>query len=552
MSMLEDYKAYKQFAPQYKDWKYSRDLAEAKRLEYIRRHPEMVNQSEIQKGKALLRAIDVMDEYSQRRAEDMEVATETVVSMGTGIAGSIGGAIGLLAVAAKKGFKYMTTQSSDFKSGGPLLVASYVGMGILGSIAGIPLFSWASKKEIEASRRGRFEAMRNELQNPNNFAILTKEQDEELKSKIQNLPKPRKKIKERLGLSKSIDAVKALTEISPEYYAQKRQFEKKLKKDEAMFSTELSESEIEKAKQDQQILTKLIEKIDIASQDYAENTELATTALTSIIFGASALLSLGYDKLAAKLKLGNSLAPKIIGFLVSLSALIFGASIQKEASRVGRFKVKQELLKHPEKLIYVSDEQIKDIEDIEVVQEKKPNMFKFLKEAWKNNREYKNWKRTEGATEAATIKALSELNITDEQMKDAKRLQHNTFKTFNHIDSNSQKYSESIEALGQSVQFPITTLFSTVGALAGLKYLNKGLEMLNGKTKNLQGGYSNMIKYFTIVLASVLPSIAINAYITKAQKKASRVADMLAINELKDYRHFADYSDKEPSKPAQN
>ena len=44
------------------------------------------------------------------------------------------------------------------------------------------------------------------------------------------------------------------------------------------------------------------------------------------------------------------------------------------------------------------------------------------------------------------------------------------------------------------------------------------------------------------VLLSVLPSLGINAYITKEQKKASRVADMLAIDEMADYRHFADYS----------
>ena len=44
------------------------------------------------------------------------------------------------------------------------------------------------------------------------------------------------------------------------------------------------------------------------------------------------------------------------------------------------------------------------------------------------------------------------------------------------------------------------------------------------------------------VMLSSLPSIGVNAYITKEQKKASRVADMLAINELSDYRQFADYS----------
>ena len=46
------------------------------------------------------------------------------------------------------------------------------------------------------------------------------------------------------------------------------------------------------------------------------------------------------------------------------------------------------------------------------------------------------------------------------------------------------------------------------------------------------------------IFLTTLPSILINAQITKEQKKASRVADMLAINEMQDYRHFADWSDK--------
>jgi len=44
------------------------------------------------------------------------------------------------------------------------------------------------------------------------------------------------------------------------------------------------------------------------------------------------------------------------------------------------------------------------------------------------------------------------------------------------------------------------------------------------------------------ILLFTLPSIIINAFITKEQKKAARVANMEAINELSNYRKFADYS----------
>ena len=323
-------------------------------------------------------------------------------------------------------------------------------------------------------------------------------------------------------------------------------FEEKLKEDKLHFDKELQPEEIEKAKQDQQLLTKLIEKIDIASQDYAENAELATTTLTSILFGASALLTLGYEKIAKMLKLKTSFAPQLIGFAAVFGAMVYSAAIQKEAARVGRFKVKQDLINHPEKLIYVSDEKTNTISDVKFEQEKKLNMFSFLKEAWKNKKEYDKWKESEGAYEKATAKALSQIDITDEQLKEAKRLQHNTFKTFNKIDENSQKYAESIEALGQSIQYPIETLFSSLGALFGLKYFTKAM------AQSVKGDAftGNIMKYFAVVFLSVLPSIVINAFITKEQKKASKVADMMAIKELDDYRNFADYSDVDKTQSA--
>ena len=105
------------------------------------------------------------------------------------------------------------------------------------------------------------------------------------------------------------------------------------------------------------------------------------------------------------------------------------------------------------------------------------------------------------------------------------------------MDEKSQKYAESIEALGQSIQVPIVELLSMIGVGFGMKFLIKGMNSKNAAEK-----LSGFIKYFMSVLGFTLPSIGINAYITKEQKKASRVANMLAINEMQDYRNFADYS----------
>ena len=70
VGIFADYKLYKNYEPQYADWKKAKDLSEAQKLEYLKTNPidEKTKNEEIQRGKALLRAIDLMDEYSQTRA----------------------------------------------------------------------------------------------------------------------------------------------------------------------------------------------------------------------------------------------------------------------------------------------------------------------------------------------------------------------------------------------------------------------------------------------------------------------------------------------------
>ena len=212
---------------------------------------------------------------------------------------------------------------------------------------------------------------------------------------------------------------------------------------------------------------------------------------------------------------------------------IASAQIQKQASRVGRFKIKQDLLNNPSKLVYVADENIADLKDVNVIQDRKEGLFKFLAHAWENNKEYNNYQKTTAKQEEKFYKAIETLELTPEQMKDAQTLQRNTFKTFNKVDEKSQKYSESIEALGQAIALPISLLFTGIGLVIGTKYLTRGVKS-NSKLEMA----SNFSKYLTAILLSILPSIGINAIITKEQKKASRIADMLAINEMSDYRHF--------------
>lgn len=543
MSMFGDYKAYKTYEPAYASWKNSRDIKEAKRLEYLKRHPNEISKEDIQRGQTIIRAIDIMDEYSQKRAEDMEVATQSAMGLALEFLTLTGAGLGFFLGNLKpvKQFlsKILKNQTNKKTPAFILSIIPTIVGGILGTVASFPLQAWAAKAEVSASRKGRFEAMRKELNNPNGFAILTEEQIKEAKEKSKQIQleedKSQNQLKSKLKDILGIESLKALAGEGKEYKQQKRAFEAELLETQSHLNDKMSEKEIENAKKDQQLLTKLVEKIDIASQDYAENAELAADTATSVVLGASFLVDFAITKLmsACKVKSADkiSAATKIAGLLLSLGTAIIGAQVSKQASRVGRFKVKQELIKNPENFVYVDDEKIANIKDFKLTQKKKEGIFSFLKNAYKNNKEFKKYKKTTAKDEKRFYKAVETLKLSDEQLRDAKILQRNAFRTFNKVDENSQKYSENIEALGQAIMYPISLISSGIGMAIGLPIIAR-------KTKNSVQQVQNFAKYMGIVLLSTVPTILINAYNTKEQKKASRVADMLAINEMQDYRTF--------------
>ena len=538
MSMFGDYKSYRLYEPSYPGWKNQRDLMEARRLAYIEKHPEIVNNDDIQRGKILLRAIDIMDEHSQKKAENMEAATEPIIEMGLEFAGFTGMGLGALLGSIKpigRFFARFVPKGSKYKK--------YVGIGIPGAIgffagsaAAFPLMAWGAKAEVGASRKGRFEAMRSELNNPKGFAVLTEEQIAEAESKMKSIvleEDKKKKVSEKI--SSGFHSIKDMAMDSDEYKEQRKQFELELEEDEKSIGQELTEEEELNAKKDQQLLTKLVEKIDIASQDYAENSELATQAGILLAGSLGGLAYFGTDKVlrALKIKSENKISMVIKGLSVAVFAVmaIVAAQINKHASRVGRFKVKQELMQNPNNFVYVNDEQAEEIKDAEVKPKKRLNLFSFLVTAYKNNKEYLQYRKTIGKDERKFYKAVESLELSEKQLKDAKRLQKNTFRTFNKVDENSQKYAESIEAFGQSVAYPISLIFTMIATAFAAPYLFKATQTKADSTKNL-------MKYVGIVMLSTIPAIIMNTIITKQQKNASRIADMKAINELDDYRKF--------------
>ena len=309
MSVFGDYKSYKKFEPTYEKWKNERNVAEAKRLEYIKLHPELRKDDDVKRGQVLLRAIDIMDEYSQRRSENMEVATENITSIALEFAFVGGASLAGLIGATKAGAKFfnkLVNINKKYSRTISQLIPMLIG-GVTGTLVAFPMMAWAAKAEVSASRKGRFEAMRKELSNPNGFAILTPEQEEEAKNIAQNIQlKDDQENKIKSKFTNGINTLKEMAVDSKEYIRQRREFDFEEKQTLAHIDDNADKKDIDSAKRDKQLLTSLVEKIDIASQDYAENAELATQAAVLTIGAAGGLFSMGIDALLNKLKVSSA------------------------------------------------------------------------------------------------------------------------------------------------------------------------------------------------------------------------------------------------------
>ena len=222
-----------------------------------------------------------------------------------------------------------------------------------------------------------------------------------------------------------------------------------------------------------------------------------------------------------------------------VSSTFFANWSQRRASHVGRFKAIQELKLNPEQLVYISQRKTNTIEDEEIQIKDKPktNIFKFMKDFFKHNKEYKIWKKTNNYTGEDISKAMEKVDISPEQFKDGHRLQKNLFKTLYKIDKNTQKYSSDIDVISESVKYPTTLILGSLGSILGMKHLAN----LRNATKPSEI-FKSSFKYLSTITLFTIPSFFINSYFAKTKKMAARISDMTTMSELEDYRFFADYS----------
>ena len=525
MSTFSDYKEYRNKKPEYGAWKDQREQDLANKVSYIKTNPIPKDEfkQDVERAKIVLDAVNIMDEYSQSRAEEMEQVTETAIRLAAEpITYASFGLAGLALKFTKGGVESLgEIITGNFKN-----VKKVIPAGILYILPAMLLSAygsaWGAKKEIQASREGRQEAMNTDLASVKQFAVLDEKQQAQVEQIAQGIEVSKEDSKKIIQNPKGIGMKEAIKTIFKKDDAEK--FQANVKLNEAM----LTEEQILEAKKDKELVQTIVEKIDIASQDYAEDTENAIAIASTIASTggiATAAIASALVGLIKPLTKYKNIVGIIVGGAITLGTVIYGAKLQKQASRVARFKVKQDLLNNPEQLVYVDEEKYKN-QNAPVVKEKQRNFIENIRQIINDNKEYNQYIKDNNTKNIQIARAKEQIELTPEQEQRAKQLQQNAFNMFNKLDEKSQRYSESAEAVGAVVQIGVASLLTPPAIIASM------IGMGNAKTK---GG---KILAAAGYLVSILSTIGSSFMITKDQKNASRVANMEAIKELDDYRYF--------------
>lgn len=453
------------------------------------------------RAEAVIRATEIMDARSEDNCENMEQYTSILTMIP--ILGLSFAQLPLLKYVDRKiGEKYTKKLQEINKSWGTeeysknldklekwKIKAAKRGNNYVtyGTMAATLLFAigailWGNSKQKEASRIGRYQAKQNELKGVENFVLYTPEQLEKAKEIAKTIPDA----KDRNSISKMI---KELKEVSKDKKAYKEWLSKKDPQEiEKLKSINiLGEERLKKAQEDKELIVDAVKEINIKAEEYSENVENAYDTFLMLSWLAAAPIGFGLNKVLKAFKASPKLAPIVstaVSIVTPLMIQLIGTMEQKQASRVGRYIAREDLLKNPARLMAFSDEDMKKAENIKADEQKQTFMqklgssFSFIKKYAKDKKDYLNYKKTTQKENEKLQKAFKQIKITDAQKIDAEELQKKVFRAFDEIDEMSQRLSEDTEA-GCDIAKQVGSTAWTLGSMGALAYL--GIAVAKGK-----------------------------------------------------------------------
>ncbi len=582
MEILATYNSYKNHIGRYKDWKEKQDLELAKRCALKSSGNVACSyDSELAKKKAKIIADStlILDDYAQTKAEDIEAVFQTLevellgaVTAMTFIPESVKNLIPILEKKAKDGnFAQKAVKSLKayqdktiklFNKNIPLPKALKYTLVPIAAALYVPFVTKFVKGQLGATRRAKFDVMHNELSDPRGFAVLTPEQEKQVDDeyKLQkNNKKHANKLKaffksasesvhsatDAINIPKMLRTVKDLNKSNLEYEASRTLYDKELKSNELLFDKiQLTDAQKNLACSDKTLLNDIVKVADINTMPEVERIDKIVNVGYGSLFMGGFLEYLMTDKVVEALKVKNPVIKLALNLGVPFTCYMLInkglATLQNDALKAIRYKHLKEFVNNSENFNYYNQNELDKVPDNTVKSKEEPkkqNLVAFLLSIFKDIKEYKKYKKQQFTADKEKMRLKKNLNLSNEQIQEAKDLQRNTYMTINKVANNNQKFSESLETLTEILVNPLELGCTALGAVLG-----KSASNIVAK-----GKYPTLFKALG-ALIGFIPAAAAEYIMTGKQKKALKVAGMLVVEDHSDYRKFVDYNEEQKNR----
>lgn len=493
------------------------------------------------RGEILRRTIDELDEFSQTKTEDVETVTQTLLGESVGVLTALGGGIGWLFQNTATGEKTRKWAQKTLKLSEQSSKSVLPGVSgfLFGVVSSLPLLLPLTTIEIQTPRIARFEALKGPMSNVNDYAILTDEQEAEAKRLAKNIILPKQKSTEK-GVVESINIfseIKSYMDLITKrafYRKDKADYEKRrIQHSIDIKNTEIQPEQLEKAQETSEIIKRLVNKIDLESQDYIERVFKILDVTSMSLWSMGVIGGIVFDKVLdilkvpqGKFKTGFTIVSALAG-VVFLNSKI--AEYRNKAIRIARHKKMNELIEDPTNFL-ASPKKLTNTSKINNPPVENKSVFGFIKEFKQDIKDYAQYTQTTMLDNKKFKLAARNINLSQEQIKDAKQRRMDIFNTINIVDNNKKKFEETYEIF-------VTLLSSPLG-LAATALGNAGAWLVH----NLKKAPESHFKYYSIAgtLTSLMPAIGIELYTTIETRKAARVAYMTAQKQLDNKEVFVD------------
>ena len=427
------------------------------------------------KAKAVIRATEIMDKRSEDNCEDMEQLTQAIAipallvpsygcplvvqAYNNSVVKKINKEMDSLVATinnpqstqkvvneAKNKLKFLQDRVEKISFAGIKVQLLSIPAVLM---LGVALTLWGTAKQKEASRIGRYQAKQNELKDERNFVLYTPEQLARAEKIAEGIPEE----KDRNSFVKMLSELKSMNKDKKAY---KQWLAKKDPQEiEKLKSMQYTAEQLKIGEEDKELIVDIVKEINIKAEEYSENVENAYDTLGTVSWLLALPAGFAINKLLKALKAPsgvNKIASFTVPLLTSLGISIAGTVKQKEASRVGRYLARKDLMENPSRLMAYSKEDMEKAKHIKAENKKQSffeklgDSFSFLAKYSKDKTAYKKYRKKEYSKIEKMQKVLNQIDVTDAQKQEAKKLQKNVFKAFDEVDEMSQRYSEDVEA----------------------------------------------------------------------------------------------------------